>query len=368
MTRSDRTIVMGFYQGIGDFLSAVPTANELLRRGNRVVMVVSRANRQLADLIAFKTERLHLVEFAPFSESPIKSLRVFERLRRTRPDMIVVSPHARREVSSWKLPLLLWAVKRLSRKLPPVIGSDDDRLSHLYDRRLPVDKKLGLIAREWLLHRMAGSIDENATPDLAVFKQPYEFAASAPCFDLVVHPGASRNVKIWPLDYHRELLERLGGGLRLAYIGTNGDLQPLRAALGGHENIEFIAGTLKEAVSVMANASVALTMDSGFSHVAALLGVRHLAIFGSTDPGVYRPPSERSTVLYRQALPCQPCHEHRCRLDHIACMRLIEPQEVAAAVGQALAEGATVATKRRPHTDWLTSRKRLSVFRPGGFS
>ncbi len=327
---------MGFYLGIGDFLSAVPVANELLRNGNRVVMVASPPNIQLAEIIRFESRQVRLVEFAPFSTSAWQALKLFNQLRRLRADCFAISPHARRNVSSWKLPILLWTVKYLSRPRPLVVGSDDEKLSQLYDVRLPIDKELGLIAREWSLHRMAGSLDEYAAPNLDIFNRSAVRMDANPKYDLVVHPGASRDVKMWPVDYHRELIEQLDGRLRIAYVGAESELAPLKIATNDRDNVEFFVGSIVEAVSVVANASVVLTMDSGFSHVAALFGVRHFALFGSTDPGVYPPPSDQSTVLYKKALPCQPCNQHSCHLGHTACMRLIKPSEVAIAVQGAL--------------------------------
>ena len=87
---------------------------------------------------------------------------------------------------------------------------------------------------------------------------------------------------------------------------------------------------------MVANASAVLTMDSGFSHVAGFLGVRHFALFGSTDPVAYPPVSDKSTVLYRRALPCQPCNLHSCPYEHAACMQQVGPTEVAEAITIAL--------------------------------
>ena len=336
MPWTDSTIVMGFYLGIGDFLSAVPVVNELLRNGNRVVMVASPPNVQLAEIIRFESRQVRLVEFAPFSTSAWRALKLFNQLRRLQPDRYVISPHARRDVSSWKLPILLWTVKHLSRPQPLVVGSDDEKLSQLYDVRLPVNKDLGLIAREWSLHMMAGSLDEDAVPNLDIFNRSAVRMDGNPKYDLVVHPGASRDVKMWPVDYHRELIGRLDDRLRIAYVGTESELATLKMAMNDRDNIEFFVGSIVEAVSVVAKASVVLTMDSGFSHVAALLGVRHFALFGSTDPTIYPPPSDQSTVLYKKALPCQPCNQHRCHLSHTACMRLVKPSEVAVAIWDAL--------------------------------
>lgn len=331
-----KTYLLGFYLGIGDFLSAVPVVNELLRKGNRVIMVVSRTNRELAELIAFENEHIKLVEFAPFSSEPRRAITLLRQLLRLGADYIVVSPHAQKSVSSWKLPLLLWLVKHLTRPRLQVVGSVDEKMSRLYDVRLPVDKQLNLTSRERQLHRLFGSLDGNDAPQERIFKSFGSPSKRETVYDLVIHPGASRAIKMWPIAFHKELVEKLDDKLRIAFLGTPAELAPIESAIGLRNNIEYRIGSITEAVQVVASAAVVLTMDSGFSHVAAFLGVRHFALFGSTDPKAYPPMSDRSTVLYRRALLCQPCNLHTCPLEHVACMQQFAPSEVAEAVTAAL--------------------------------
>lgn len=331
-----KTYLLGFYLGIGDFLSAVPVVNELLRKGNRVIMVVSRTNRELAELIAFENEHIKLVEFAPFSSEPRRAITLLRQLLRLGADYIVVSPHAQKSVSSWKLPLLLWLVKHLTRPRLQVVGSSDEKMSWLYDVRLPVDKQLNLAARERQLHRLAGSLDENDAPNANIFKSLRSLGEGETAYDLVIHPGASRAIKMWPIAFHKELVEMLDSNVRIAFLGTPDELAPLEDTIGHRNNVEYRTGSITMAVQVVASAAVVLTMDSGFSHVAAFLGVRHFALFGSTDPRAYPPISDRSTVLYRRALPCQPCNLHTCPFEHAACMQQIVPTEVALDITTAL--------------------------------
>lgn len=346
-----RTYILGFYLGIGDFLSAVPVANELLRKGNQVIMVVSRTNLELAELIAFENEHIRLLEFAPFSSKPSRAFGLMRRLLGLKADYIVVSPHAQKSVSSWKLPILLWMVKHLTRPRLQVVGAADERMSGLYNVRLPVDKQLNLTDREWQLHRLIGSLDENDAPDLNIFKKLRSPSNGESAYDLVIHPGASRKIKMWPVAFHKELTELLDDNLRIAFLGTPSELVPLEDAIGRKANVEYRIESITEAVKVVANAAVVLTMDSGFSHVAAFLGIRHFALFGSTDPKVYPPMSDKSTVLYRRALPCQPCNLHTCPFEHAACMQQIKPTEVAEAVNAFLKkvnaiEGAAFSLRR----------------------
>ncbi|MDH3892456.1 MAG: hypothetical protein OEV49_15420 [candidate division Zixibacteria bacterium] len=336
MPWKDKSIVMGFYQGIGDFLSAIPVANELLRQGNRVSMVVSRTNLELAELVAWENEHIKLIEFAPFSSKPGAGFALMRDLIRLKADYVVVSPHAQKRVSSWKLPVLLWMVKHLARPRLKVVGSADERLSGLYDQRMTVDKQLDLTSRERVLHQAAGSVRDNCLLNMNIFTITRSPSNGETTYDLVIHPGASRDIKMWPIALHRELIESLDTDLRIAFLGVPAELSPIEDALGQRANVAYLSGSVTDAVRVVARAPVVLTMDSGFSHVAAFLGVRHFALFGSTDPSAYPPRPDRSTMLYRQVLPCQPCNLHTCPFDHAVCMQQVGPAEVAEAIIAAL--------------------------------
>jgi len=359
MAWTNSTVVMGFYLGIGDFLSAIPTANELLRNGNRVLMIVSRPNVSLSKLIRFTSPDVEFLEFAPFSKSPLRSMPSPLALTKARPDFLMVSPHAQRNVSSWKLPLLLWVLKHVLPGRPLVVGAADERLSRLYDVQLAVDKNTRLIEREWSLYTKAGAIDAAAVLDTEVFDRSALDELPTAKYDLVIHPGASRDVKKWPLEHHRDLVARLDPNLRIAYLGMPHELTPLQKVVDGRPNVSFVSVPVAEAVAVVAGASAVLTMDSGFSHIAALLRVRHLALFGSTDPSNYRPPSPNSTALYRRELPCQPCQQHSCRLSHVACMRIFTPEEVANRLEKILA-GASV-----PHPESFTTQPNDTIAAAG---
>jgi heptosyltransferase-2 len=70
-------------------------------------------------------------------------------------------------------------------------------------------------------------------------------------------------------------------------------------------------------------------------HVAAALGVRQVAIFGSSSPLHTPPLSAQASVLwlkndaaYQPALDCAPCFERICPLGHTRCLSDISAQRV----------------------------------------
>jgi heptosyltransferase-3 len=55
---------------------------------------------------------------------------------------------------------------------------------------------------------------------------------------------------------------------------------------------------LCQVVGILSSADVFLGNDSGVTHLAAGMGVRTVALFGPTDPAVYRPLGRSVAVLH----------------------------------------------------------------------
>jgi ADP-heptose:LPS heptosyltransferase len=73
-----------------------------------------------------------------------------------------------------------------------------------------------------------------------------------------------------------------------------------------------------------------LTNDTGTMHLAALLGVPVVAVFGSTEPRLTGPLGNGHIIL-RHHVECSPCFLRECPID-FRCMKAISADEVAGAV------------------------------------
>lgn len=149
---------------------------------------------------------------------------------------------------------------------------------------------------------------------------PENFAAVA---DALVERGFEVLVVTGPKE--GEIGERIGAA-------AGADLKPFWRA-------RVPLGMLK---ALVARSSVMITNDSGPRHFAAALGVPVVTIMGPTDPRWSDTGYEREALL-RKDVECGPCMLRTCPLDH-SCMRLVTPEEVAAAVdrlvaGAGLSEG-----------------------------
>jgi heptosyltransferase-2 len=152
-------------------------------------------------------------------------------------------------------------------------------------------------------------------------------------------PGAEYGPsKQWPASHFAELarlLSRRGlavwlfGSAKDRRIATDiermtSDLPTAPANLCG-------ATTLLEALDLLGLSSGVVSNDSGLMHVAAAIGRPVVALFGSTSP-TETPPLTRKARVLERSLPCRPCFERTCSLQHGNCLRSITPQEVAAAI------------------------------------
>ena len=88
--------------------------------------------------------------------------------------------------------------------------------------------------------------------------------------------------------------------------------------------------TLEQLIDELRQCRLLLTNDTGTMHLAALLGIPTVAIFGSTEPRLTGPFGDRHIVL-RHHVECSPCFLRNCPID-FRCMKAVSVQEVADAV------------------------------------
>jgi heptosyltransferase-2 len=137
--------------------------------------------------------------------------------------------------------------------------------------------------------------------------------------------------KRWPPEYFAELAQKLVSEGRQVWLFGSAKDTPLcrdiQTAAG--KGVKDVSGKtrLEDAVDLLALVERAVTNDSGLMHVAAAVGSKVIAIYGSSSP-VYTPPlSDRAEVVYL-GLECSPCFERECPLGHYRCLRDISPEGV----------------------------------------
>ncbi|MEY8870677.1 glycosyltransferase family 9 protein [Meridianimaribacter flavus] len=102
-----------------------------------------------------------------------------------------------------------------------------------------------------------------------------------------IAPFASHESKMYPLDLMQEVIEQLAEKYTvLLFGGGKKEIQTLTYFESQEKDIINLAGklTLDEELNVVSNLDVMLSMDSGNAHIAAMLGVKTITIWGVTHP------------------------------------------------------------------------------------
>ena len=85
--------------------------------------------------------------------------------------------------------------------------------------------------------------------------------------------------------------------------------------------------SLRLAAALIERCRLLITNDSGAMHLAGSLGVKSIALFGSTDPMRTGLRDPKSTFIWHQVL-CSPCFKRTCPYGHYECMKKITVDDV----------------------------------------
>ncbi|MCK8824296.1 lipopolysaccharide heptosyltransferase II [Fuchsiella alkaliacetigena] len=153
---------------------------------------------------------------------------------------------------------------------------------------------------------------------------------------VALNTGGSWATKRWTKQKFAELGDRLAEeySCQVLFLGGPGDVERVEEIVEMMETKPVIAvgeTTIKELAALTSKCELVISGDTGPVHVAAGVGTPVVTLFGPSDEQKYRPYSEQSVVVKKE-LQCRPCGEHECPQDHHRCMRLIEVDEVLAAI------------------------------------
>jgi lipopolysaccharide heptosyltransferase I len=148
---------------------------------------------------------------------------------------------------------------------------------------------------------------------------------------IAIHPGTSAKAlfKRWMPDQYAQLADRLVREIKATVLFTWGD-----------EEVEWVEGIRKEMkeLSFLGPKTESLTQlgevyrycdlyiggDTGPMHIASLMGIPAVVIYGPTDPIENEPMGNH--VKVRKEVGCNPCHEYSCR--ELSCIKAISADEV----------------------------------------
>ena len=102
-----------------------------------------------------------------------------------------------------------------------------------------------------------------------------------------IAPFAQYQSKMYPLDLLKQVVEALSKEYKILLFGGGiGEINALNEFQKSFENVTNIAGKLSidEELDLISNLDVMLSMDSGNAHIAAMLGIKVVTIWGVTHP------------------------------------------------------------------------------------
>lgn len=153
---------------------------------------------------------------------------------------------------------------------------------------------------------------------------------------VVLHAGATKDYKKWPLKNFAALCESLRAPDRqVVFIGAGADAAEIDGVLklvpAPQTGIVNLCNklALAELAHYFRHVKAIVGNDSGPFHLAAAQGVAGLVIFGPTDVSLWGPLSAKAMVM-KSAEPCAAgCTRQHCVVQH-RCLTSVTPEHVLA--------------------------------------
>lgn len=148
---------------------------------------------------------------------------------------------------------------------------------------------------------------------------------------IAIHPGSSPKTayKRWMPDRYRELADRLVHELKATIFFTWGpeELDGVREIQSQMREVSFLAPrteSLTQLGEIYRRCDLYIGGDTGPTHIASLVKVPVVVIFGPTDPIENEPLGFHMKV--RKEVGCNPCRNRSCK--KLICLKAIEVEDV----------------------------------------
>lgn len=203
--------------------------------------------------------------------------------------------------------------------------------AHLfYDKKIHSSKKLHAISR--LRELFAKALDyplPNTPPDYQINKlKLIPPSLPLPPSYLVFVPIASYSSKLWPEESWNELIKQaevLGHSILIPWGNEKERQRALRLSNNSHVVI-LPKLSLSEIAYLILHAKAVVSMDTGFSHIAAALSIPTITLYGPTDPALTGTVGENQVHL---SSPCSCLGKRVCtQAKKPMCLSNIIPSKV----------------------------------------
>lgn len=337
--------------GIGDLLYATPALRLLKSRypGAKLTFLGVPRTQVLAKRVNLFEEVFILDIFDPLARHFVlaKMEKVFVVASVLRARKFDIAINMRTIVSwpgAWKMHLLFRLIGART-----WVGRDTDAKGYFFHIKVPETLRSDKHEMQHGLEIVAALGADRAQPILSLSVDPA--AARQVDQDLsregvrpfdpiaVVYVGGAPSHR-WPVALFAEVAQnvRQTYGLRVVFIGGAGESETSGLWSDG-SMLDMVDRTgrysFEELIALIARSRVFIGNDSGPMHIAAILKVPLVAIFGGGYLGRFDPRkvSPKAEVLYR-GVSCSPCDRYQCR--SMKCLTSIAPADVIAALGRVM--------------------------------
>ncbi|NBU80650.1 MAG: lipopolysaccharide heptosyltransferase family protein [Flavobacteriaceae bacterium] len=163
-----------------------------------------------------------------------------------------------------------------------------------------------------------------------------------------IAPFAQYDSKVYPHDLMKQVIDKLASDTNakiFLFGGGKKEVEILNSFANGKGNIINIAGKLKlqQELDLISNLDVMLSMDSGNAHMAAMLGITVITLWGATHPFAgftpFNQPFENCLVSDREKFPLLPTSVYGNKKveGYGDAMRTISPEKVVFSIQSQLA-------------------------------
>ena len=140
-----------------------------------------------------------------------------------------------------------------------------------------------------------------------------------------IHPGARSATRRWGEDRFAQVARRLLQQTDVHALWFSEPNGPIRVP---HlERCHSVSLDFRRFLDVLSRCHLLLCNDSGPMHLANLLNVPVVAVFGPQKPEWYGPRGPHDRVVIRPEFSCRPCWDY-CVFDQPYCLRAISVDEV----------------------------------------
>ncbi|SDN78810.1 ADP-heptose:LPS heptosyltransferase [Desulfonauticus submarinus] len=139
--------------------------------------------------------------------------------------------------------------------------------------------------------------------------------------NILIFPGSGHKAKNWPLCFFTQVASHLNKIYPLSFI-----LGPAEHLIKSLPFPTLQLTNTQELVQELSKAIFVLGNDSGPMHLASLMNIRGICLFGPTDPTIWKPPH---LEIISSPLPCSPCSKTaQIFCSKLTCMKKISPSLV----------------------------------------